>query len=107
MKCVDISDLVSVNVQKCVFTSITNSVCICEFLLILMYETYFRPLLADNPDVVIGTPSRVLAHIKSKNLVLKNSLKMLVIDEADLMFAFGFEKDTKDVLRLVLLKLYY
>ncbi|XP_046385080.1 probable ATP-dependent RNA helicase DDX56 [Ischnura elegans] len=57
-----------------------------------------RPLLMELPDIVIGTPSRVLAHLKAKNLSLKNSLEILVIDEADLVFSFGYENDLKEVL---------
>lgn len=52
----------------------------------------------EKPDVVVGTPSRVLAHINAQNLVLHSSLEMLVIDEADLVFSFGFEADLKNLL---------
>ncbi|XP_070621196.1 probable ATP-dependent RNA helicase DDX56 [Erythrolamprus reginae] len=57
-----------------------------------------RPLLMEKPDVVIGTPSRVLAHVQMQNLRLQNSLEILVIDEADLLFSFGFEEDLKNLL---------
>ncbi|XP_071447943.1 probable ATP-dependent RNA helicase DDX56 [Hetaerina americana] len=57
-----------------------------------------RPLLMELPDIVVGTPSRVLAHLKAKNLCLKDSLEVLVIDEADLVFSFGYESDLKEVL---------
>ena len=52
----------------------------------------------EKPDVVVGTPSRVLAHLNAKNLVLHSSLEMLVVDEADLLFSFGFEADLKNLL---------
>ena len=52
----------------------------------------------ERPDIVVGTPSRVLAHIKARNLELKASLDMLVIDEADLIFSFGYEADVKAIL---------
>jgi ATP-dependent RNA helicase DDX56/DBP9 len=57
-----------------------------------------RPLLADLPDIVVGTPSRVLAHINAGNLNIKESLELLVIDEADLVFSFGHEDDVKGIL---------
>ena len=57
-----------------------------------------RPVLMEKPDVVVGTPSRVLAHLKAQNLVLHSSLETLVIDEADLLFSFGFEADLKSLL---------
>ncbi|KAM9307309.1 putative ATP-dependent RNA helicase DDX56 [Pholidichthys leucotaenia] len=57
-----------------------------------------RPILMEKPDVVVGTPSRVLAHLNAQNLVLHSSLEMLVVDEADLIFSFGFEADLKNLL---------
>ncbi|XP_068190270.1 probable ATP-dependent RNA helicase DDX56 [Antennarius striatus] len=57
-----------------------------------------RPILMEKPDVVVGTPSRVLAHVAAQNLVLHSSLEMLVVDEADLLFSFGFEADLKNLL---------
>uniref|UniRef100_A0A3Q0SAX7 RNA helicase n=1 Tax=Amphilophus citrinellus TaxID=61819 RepID=A0A3Q0SAX7_AMPCI len=57
-----------------------------------------RPILMEKPDVVVGTPSRVLAHLNAQNLVLHSSLEMLVVDEADLIFSFGFESDLKNLL---------
>ncbi|XP_030290523.1 putative ATP-dependent RNA helicase DDX56 [Sparus aurata] len=57
-----------------------------------------RPILMEKPDVVVGTPSRVLAHLNAQNLVLHSTLEMLVVDEADLLFSFGFEADLKNLL---------
>ncbi|PSN37192.1 putative ATP-dependent RNA helicase DDX56 [Blattella germanica] len=57
-----------------------------------------RPLLVERPDIIVATPMRIIAHLKAKNLDLKKSLEMLVIDEADLMFSFGYEDDMKEVL---------
>ena len=42
-------------------------------------------LLAEKPDIVIGTPSRILQHLKANNMKLKSSLETLIIDEADLV----------------------
>ncbi|MGH0127827.1 UNVERIFIED_CONTAM: hypothetical protein FKN15_052461 [Acipenser sinensis] len=52
----------------------------------------------EKPDIVVGTPSRVLAQLSAQNLLLRSSLEMLVIDEADLVFSFGFESDLKSLL---------
>lgn len=57
-----------------------------------------RPILMEKPDIVVGTPSRILAHLKAQNLLLHSSLEMLVVDEADLLFSFGFEADLKNLL---------
>lgn len=58
-----------------------------------------RPLLVEGPDIVIATPGRALAHLKAKNMILNQSLEVLVVDEADLVFSFGYENDVKQVLR--------
>ena len=74
IRCVDVSDVKSIEAQK-------------------------QLLVGDVPDVVVGVPSRVVANIKSGNLVLKDSLQILVIDEADLIFSFGYEEDLKTLLK--------
>ncbi|KAK3885475.1 hypothetical protein Pcinc_010318 [Petrolisthes cinctipes] len=53
----------------------------------------------NKPDIVVGTPTRVLKHITAGNLTVKDSLKMLVIDEADLMFTFEYLGDIEAVLK--------
>lgn len=58
-----------------------------------------RPLLTDLPDIVIGTPARAMSHLSNGSLVLNKSLTTLVVDEADLVFSFGYEDDVKQVLR--------
>merc|ERR1719412_724745 len=59
-----------------------------------------KPLLVgDVPDVIVGTPSRVLMHMEAGHLPdLKNSLEILVLDEADLIVSFGYEEEVKKVL---------
>lgn len=73
MKCIDISQQVDVNIQK--------------------------PLLMDKPDIVVSTPARALKHLKAGNLKLKDSLETLIVDEADLVFSFGYENEVKEVLK--------
>lgn len=48
--------------------------------------------LKRRPNIVIGTPGRVIDHIKRHTLKLQN-VKTLVLDEADEMFNMGFRKD--------------
>ncbi|CAG2232107.1 DBP9 [Mytilus edulis] len=58
-----------------------------------------RPKLMEKPDIVVGTPTRILAHIQAGNLSIKDTLEMLVIDEADLVFSFGYEDDVKAIIK--------
>lgn len=71
IRCVDISSQVDINAQK--------------------------PILMEKPDIVVGTPSRILAHLQATNLILKDSLEIIIIDEADLVFSFGYEKDIEEI----------
>jgi len=48
--------------------------------------------LSRNPHVIVGTPGRVMDHLRRKTLSLK-SLKALVLDEADEMLSMGFIED--------------
>ncbi|XP_011496167.1 PREDICTED: probable ATP-dependent RNA helicase DDX56 [Ceratosolen solmsi marchali] len=57
-----------------------------------------QPLLIEKPDIIIGTPGRVLQHLKAKNLYLKKTIETLIIDEADLIFSFGYENEIKALL---------
>jgi len=61
-------------------------------------EVTVKSLLSEKPDIVVATPTRILSHLTKKNLNLKESLELLVIDEADLVFSFGFEEDLKKLL---------
>ncbi|GFO14735.1 ATP-dependent RNA helicase dbp9 [Plakobranchus ocellatus] len=57
-----------------------------------------RTLLLEKPDIVVATPSRLLAHVRAENVMLRKTLEMLVVDEADLVFSFGYEEDVKELL---------
>jgi ATP-independent RNA helicase DbpA len=48
--------------------------------------------LEHQPHIVVGTPGRILKHLQKGSLKL-NSLKMLVLDEADRMLDMGFHDD--------------
>ena len=48
-------------------------------------------------DIVVGTPGRVLDHIRRKTLFLKD-IKTVVLDEADEMLSMGFIEDIEKIL---------
>ena len=51
--------------------------------------------LVASANILISTPSKILAHINNKTVDLQKKLKFLVIDEADIMFSYGYEQDLK------------
>ncbi len=55
--------------------------------------------LADGAQVVVGTPGRVLDHLKRRTLRLEQ-LRMLVLDEADEMLDQGFAPDVERILAM-------
>ncbi|KAJ3175505.1 ATP-dependent DNA/RNA helicase [Geranomyces variabilis] len=57
-----------------------------------------RAILAEKPDIIIATPSKILAQLEAENVVLRESLESLVIDEADLILSYGYDEDVRKVL---------
>ncbi|KAF8715607.1 helicase superfamily c-terminal domain, partial [Rhizoctonia solani] len=54
-------------------------------------------VIAEKPDLIVATPSRLLALLRVKALSL-SSLESLVIDEADLILSYGHDEDVKQIL---------
>ncbi len=54
--------------------------------------------LQRNPQVIVGTPGRILDHIRRRTLKL-GDLKSLVLDEADEMLRMGFIDDVETILK--------
>lgn len=57
-------------------------------------------LLKKNPNIIVGTPGRILDFVQSKKLDFSN-LGILVIDEADRLFDMGFLPDLRKILKNV------
>ncbi len=55
------------------------------------------PVLKQGVSIVIGTPGRILDHLKRKTIKL-HEIKMVVLDEADEMLNMGFRDDIEDIL---------
>lgn len=58
------------------------------------------PLLRQGCQIVVGTPGRVMDHIRRKTLKL-HGIKMVVLDEADEMLNMGFREDIETILKEV------
>jgi ATP-dependent RNA helicase DeaD len=63
------------------------------------YERQFRGLKA-GPQIVIGTPGRLLDHVNNKALQL-GAVKMVILDEADRMVDMGFKEEMDKILEAV------
>ncbi len=53
--------------------------------------------LSSNVQIVVGTPGRVMDHMRRHTLRLKN-IKIMVLDEADEMLNMGFREDIETIL---------
>lgn len=53
--------------------------------------------LRSGAQIVVGTPGRIMDHIRRKTLKLEN-LKMVILDEADEMLNMGFREDIETIL---------
>ena len=54
--------------------------------------------LRKGAKIVVGTPGRLMDHLRRKTLKL-NNLKMIIIDEADEMLNMGFKEDIETILK--------
>jgi len=54
--------------------------------------------LEHSPHIVVGTPGRILKHLVDKRSLNLDSLKMLVLDEADRMLDMGFHEDIMQII---------
>ncbi len=61
------------------------------------YERQFRGLKA-GPQIVIGTPGRLVDHIGNGALRV-DQVKMVILDEADRMLDMGFRDDIENILK--------
>lgn len=55
-------------------------------------------LLKSGAQIVVGTPGRVMDHMKRKTLKF-DSIKTVVLDEADEMLNMGFREDMETILK--------
>lgn len=56
--------------------------------------------LRRNPHVIIATPGRLIDYLK-RNFLNLNDIKVLVLDEADMMFDLGFAPQVEEILTKV------
>ena len=60
-------------------------------------DRQFRALMG-GPQIVVGTPGRVLDHLRRGTLKL-NQVRMVILDEADEMLNMGFLEDVEEILK--------
>ncbi|XP_044030457.1 ATP-dependent RNA helicase DDX54 [Siniperca chuatsi] len=54
--------------------------------------------LHENPDIIIGTPGRLMHVVTEMNLKLQN-VEYMVFDEADRLFEMGFAEQLQEIIR--------
>ena len=53
-----------------------------------------RPTLMAGPDIVVGTPARIVLHHGAGHLpTLVETTQMVIVDEADLVLGYGYQDD--------------
>lgn len=63
-------------------------------------EAVQRTLLAGFPEIVVATPARAAQNLQNSALSL-DKLAHLVIDEADLVFSYGYDDDLQAIAKAV------
>jgi len=61
-------------------------------------QSQINSLLAEKPDIIVVTPSRMLKQFELKNIELNEAFESFVIDEADLIVSFGYDEDLRKIL---------
>ncbi|QKX01982.1 DEAD/DEAH box helicase [Wolbachia endosymbiont of Cruorifilaria tuberocauda] len=56
--------------------------------------------LRENPQIIIGTPGRIIDHIERETLMVHN-VNTLVLDEMDRIFDMGFGTQIEDIMRFI------
>ena len=56
--------------------------------------------LAQNPDVIVATPGRLIDHLQQRSVDLR-TVDVVVLDEADRMLDMGFAPQIQQILRVV------
>jgi ATP-dependent RNA helicase DDX56/DBP9 len=54
--------------------------------------------LEEYPDIVIATPGRLVEHLMENEMLLKDSVESLIVDEADMVLAYGNADDIKTII---------
>lgn len=62
--------------------------------------SYQKQMIYKNPHVYIGTPGRIIDHLRQRNLDFRK-VKILVLDEADRMFDMGFAPQINSILQVL------
>jgi len=55
-------------------------------------------MLRKNPQIIVATPGRLIDHLKRRTVKLDN-VKILVLDEADMMLDLGFAPQVEEILK--------
>ncbi|KAG8174792.1 hypothetical protein JTE90_023194 [Oedothorax gibbosus] len=79
-------------------TSFCSEIVKCLHLSTTMDIDKQRTFVQKAPDIIIGTPDRVLTYLSGKTLVLQDSLHTLVIDDSDLMISLRLAHNVSDIL---------
>ncbi|KFM23899.1 DEAD-box ATP-dependent RNA helicase 28 [Auxenochlorella protothecoides] len=56
--------------------------------------------LRTSPEIVVGTPGRVIDHVRNTQSVGLEDLQALILDEADRLLEMGFADEIKEIVRL-------
>ena len=55
-----------------------------------------KTVLLQDPHILVGTPASILSAVKNASLSLA-ALSLLILDEADLQFSYGFSGDIAEL----------
>ena len=77
------------------FTKLTSCICIGKTDIVIQEKNLQR-----NPDLVFGTPGRIVDILTNSHGVILEEVDFLIFDEADKLLEMGFKNEIKEILRL-------
>eukprot|EP00126_Sphaerothecum_destruens_P010945 Sdes_comp20830_c0_seq1m17422 len=57
-------------------------------------------VMTEPPNILVGTPNKVLS-LQNRGVIDLSLLESLVVDEADLLFSFGYQNDMKQLVKTI------
>ena len=64
-------------------------------------ETLVKSLMGERPAIIVSTPGRLKEYLEQEMVVLYEGFEMVIVDDVDLMFGFGYENTIRKIMECI------